>query len=614
MRAIVPTPALPRATLAAILRATLLYAVFAALWILLSDSAVERLFADPASRQIANTLKGLAFVAITTLLLFFLLMHFAAAQGAAAKLGADGTLRTAARRTLFAGIGLLALVFVLLAADGARKSWQRNRAAADAQLQSVARLKAAQLESWLAERLSDVRMAGGSSTFAPLLPRWRAGDAQARQRLLARLEDYRATYRYHGAMLCDAAGTVLLQAGAPEHGASEVLRAAVQAALASGAALMTDIYPMAEPSPEHGHLDFVAPLAAPAPGRQAAAVVLRADLGDLFRRHLQTWPVPSESAETLLIRRDGDGVRYLNAPRHRSEAPLGLRLPLARAGLIEAQVLAAGHVPGSLLEGTDYRGMPVLGVALPVAGTPWWIVAKADRREILGAAYQETLWIAVASLLLWGVAVIFAALLLQRRELRHAQRQRREQDARLHALSLLAAIADNSADAIFAKDRQGRYLLFNQAASRFTGKTEAEVLGRDDGVLFPPEQAALVQDNDRRVMDENRQLSYEETLATPAGPRTFLAVKGPLHGAEGEVIGMFGISRDISERALAEEQLRRGNDELQRFNRAMVGRELEMVRLKQEINAMARTLGRAPPYPFTAAGEEAKENPPPEQA
>lgn len=614
LREILPAPALARTQLVSIVRVVVLYALLAALWILLSDSAVESLFPDPASLRIANTLKGLTFVAVTTLLLFFLLVRYAADRAADAKTGSGETVRRPWRRMLFFSIALLALTFVLLAMNGAQKSWEHNRQTADAQLQSIARLKATQLESWLNERLRDASMAGGSPLFGTLLPAWRAsGDRQARQRLLAHLEDYRATYRYHSALLCNAQGEILLETGVPGHGTNPVLRAAVQSSIASDATLMTDLYHMANPPPEHSHLDFIAPLMPKARQMQrqnAVAVVLRADVAAELHPYLQAWPVPSESAETLLIRRDGDSVLYLNELRHRKDTAFKLRQPLARTDLLEAQALSAGYRPGTLFAGNDYRGVPTLGVALPIAGTPWWIVAKADRRELFSAASQDTLWIVLSSLLLWGVAVSFAALLLQRHELQHALQQHREQGEKLHTLSLLSAIADNSADAIFAKDRKGRYLLFNPAAGRFTGKSETEVLGKDDGLLFPPAQATFIRANDQRVMDEDRQIAYEETLETAAGPRTFLAVKGPLHGADGKVIGMFGISRDISERASAEEQLRRSNDELQRFNHAMVGRELEMVRLKQEINAMAAALGRTPPYASAATDGGAPDNPP----
>lgn len=134
------------------------------------------------------------------------------------------------------------------------------------------------------------------------------------------------------------------------------------------------------------------------------------------------------------------------------------------------------------------------------------------------------------------------------------KREREEHAERLRALQLLESIANSSTDAIFAKDRHGRYILFNQAAADITGTTPDAILGRDDTALFPPEQAALVIANDQKVMESNRSITFQEHLNSTDGRITFLATKGPLRNEEGEIIGMFGISRDISEHKQAERE------------------------------------------------------------
>jgi PAS domain S-box-containing protein len=167
----------------------------------------------------------------------------------------------------------------------------------------------------------------------------------------------------------------------------------------------------------------------------------------------------------------------------------------------------------------------------------------------------------IAWIALTGVLTLFAtasALLLsrQRQQTLIAQEIAQSQNERLRALHLLAAIADSSSEAIFAKDMDNRFILFNRAAEDLTGKTQAEVLGLDESVLVPPEVAQRQMADNRKVMDDNISLNIQEEIAFLGDKRTFLTTKGPLHDSEGQVIGLYGISRDITERTKMETALR----------------------------------------------------------
>jgi PAS domain S-box-containing protein len=168
---------------------------------------------------------------------------------------------------------------------------------------------------------------------------------------------------------------------------------------------------------------------------------------------------------------------------------------------------------------------------------------------ILVSTLKGWLFVGVTSLLLYR-------LLHQRRQLALAAAVHQAQVERLEVQTLLAAVADGSADAIFAKDKEGRYILFNQAASQFVGKSAEEVLGRDDYAIFPAEEAEQLKAASQRAMAENCCISQEEVLSTVGGERVFHATKGPLRDAKGRIIGSFGISRDITEQKRVEGALK----------------------------------------------------------
>jgi PAS domain S-box-containing protein len=152
------------------------------------------------------------------------------------------------------------------------------------------------------------------------------------------------------------------------------------------------------------------------------------------------------------------------------------------------------------------------------------------------------------ALIPWGLFILNGVLVsfmaeLMRRSWAHSAFASGE---RLQALKLLGCIAESSDDAIFAKDLEGRYQLFNQAASRLVGKPVEAVLGQDAYALFSRTQADEITAIEGQVMRENRAITREEHLSTPAGERSLRVTIGPLHDSLGRVIGVFGIARDLN--------------------------------------------------------------------
>jgi len=135
-------------------------------------------------------------------------------------------------------------------------------------------------------------------------------------------------------------------------------------------------------------------------------------------------------------------------------------------------------------------------------------------------------------------------------DIREAERARREAD------ELLRAVSEGIPDAVYVKDREGHYRLINTAGARFLGKTVTEVLGRDDDELLAPESLQQVFSTDQHVMASRETGTHEERVTAAGITRTYLTTKGPLYDEQGQVIGLLGISRDISKAKAIEEALR----------------------------------------------------------
>ncbi|HUR56068.1 MAG TPA: PAS domain S-box protein, partial [Opitutaceae bacterium] len=134
--------------------------------------------------------------------------------------------------------------------------------------------------------------------------------------------------------------------------------------------------------------------------------------------------------------------------------------------------------------------------------------------------------------------------------------RKQAEEALRESAALLQSVTEGTSDAVYVKDTQGRYLMFNTAASRIVGRPSAEILGKDDTAFFSPDEASAVMEGDRRVLASGGTQTYEEFMTIGGVGRTFLTAKGPVRDAQGQVVGLFGIARDISERKEAEAALR----------------------------------------------------------
>jgi PAS domain S-box-containing protein len=123
-----------------------------------------------------------------------------------------------------------------------------------------------------------------------------------------------------------------------------------------------------------------------------------------------------------------------------------------------------------------------------------------------------------------------------------------------HKLAL-ETLLESAADFIYLKDRQGRYVFVNPAAAKSVGKSVEDIIGKDDRELFPEEHARHIMEKDRQIMESGISEVFEETRAYSNGMRHLHSSKNVCRDSSGVVIGIVGISRDITELKRAEETL-----------------------------------------------------------
>jgi PAS domain S-box-containing protein len=124
--------------------------------------------------------------------------------------------------------------------------------------------------------------------------------------------------------------------------------------------------------------------------------------------------------------------------------------------------------------------------------------------------------------------------------------------------ALLDSVINHIPDLIFVKDLQGVYLACNTAFAEFIGRKREQVIGFDDYRLFDQETAEEFRQNDRKMISEGKPRRNEEWVTYPDGSRVLLdTLKTPFIDSEGRINGLVGLSRDMTERKQAEEELKK---------------------------------------------------------
>lgn len=112
---------------------------------------------------------------------------------------------------------------------------------------------------------------------------------------------------------------------------------------------------------------------------------------------------------------------------------------------------------------------------------------------------------------------------------------------------------------LFSKDRRGRYTFVNAPFCQRLGRAREAIIGHDDHQLLDPKEAERIQDQERRVLDLGETLEQEETrtLASSGETRVYWTVRKPMWDARGRIIGLCGVSTDITELQRLREELER---------------------------------------------------------
>ncbi|MFA6243018.1 MAG: PAS domain-containing protein, partial [Candidatus Hydrogenedentales bacterium] len=457
---------------------------------------------------------------------------------------------------------LLSLGIILVGYFYTRHYGKQYRAEVERQLVATADLKVGELTQWKRERLGDAAVLHKNEAFTTLVRRFldTPEDTLAAQELRTWLDQFQAAFRFDRVFLLDSRGEERLWApeGRPRV-ASAVQRSAMEA-LKSNQVAIHDFY--RHEGDNRMYLAVLVPILDSEKGdRPLGVFVMRIDPEQYLYPLIQRWPASSRTAETFLVRQNGNDAEYLNELRFLQDSALSLGDPLKRTDSLAVKAVLGGD---GILEGVDYRGEHAVAAVRRVPDQPWVLVAKMDLSEV-HAPVLEWLWSVVA---LVGVLLVSAGAgmgLLWRQQRLHFYRKHYDAaEALRKSEALNRNLLEHLPHRILIKNRDSVYISCNAVYAKDLGILPEQIVGTDDFAYFPEELAASYRADDQAVMSSGTQKDIEEKYIVGGEECWIHTTKVPFTDGEGQVVGVLVTFEDITGRKRAEEALR----ESERFAQA----------------------------------------------
>ncbi|MBM3146909.1 MAG: PAS domain S-box protein, partial [Actinobacteria bacterium] len=379
---------------------------------------------------------------------------------------------------------------------------------------------------------------------------FQAGDPREFERdSVPYLESVGRRYGFTAVAALDGAGAVRYSVSNRSTGDMARVKALLGRAALSGRVACSDLYLGADGTP---YIDWVVPMIVDAGDRSTfvGGVLLRSDPARYLYPLLASWSGREPGAETLLVRRDGDRVVYLNDLRFRDDAAVRLSLPADSPDLPAAGAVAGG--PGTM-EGVDYRGVEVLAAYRPVPATDWAVVAKVDRDGVFAPITREAWLVVLLTAALLGVGGLTVGFYWRQQEVQAARATAAAADERAALAEHYELLSKHANDAMLLVDEDRSIIECNERAVDVYGYTREELLSMSLSDLLAGSEVTPLHDG-AGLLEPGGSAVFETRHRRRDGGELDVEVSARVVDTEGRRYYQ-EIVRDVSDRVAAERAL-----------------------------------------------------------
>ena len=462
-------------------------------------------------------------------------------------------------------------------------TYQRNRLLTEQQLElsSISYLKIRQISQWRLERVNNGRFLGENNLLVMKFSEYLkdSSNYQLHKEILQTLKSLVDNFDYKNALLIQNNGNVRIAYPGMDTLIGDHLTNLLPEVIKQRKIVLTDLHKASKVS--FIHLDLLVPLIErnQKDTTVMGILALRIDPQEVLYPLLKSWPTSSKSAETILFRQEGDEIVYLNELRHIKNDILTFKKPDSMANLPAAMALQG--ITGTT-DGIDYRNVKVVAAMNKVPGTPWYLVDKMDREEVLEGMTLQVRMIVIILILIFITSGSFLGVLIRNQRVEYYREKYEAEVARLALVKHFDYILKYANDIIFLINDDLNIIEANDRALEYYQYTREEFIGMNVEKIRAPETLSQLTGNVHSV-NENESATFE-TIHMRKDHTTFpIELSSRVVMIEGLKYYQ-SIGRDISERKTVENILKESEEKFRKifeespFSILMTGKDFGIIR------------------------------------
>jgi len=430
------------------------------------------------------------------------------------------------------------------------------------ELSAISNLKIRQITQWRLDRLGNAMFLSENAMFVRIISEFlhEPNNELLKKNINQSLKSLIDNFDFSNAFILDTNLKIRLSYPNQDTIIGEHLRHLLPEIITNGKVSFSDLHKADLVS--YVHLDLIIPLIDRSQNDTLVIglIALRIDPQEVLYPLIQTWPTPSKSAESLLIRRDGDELVYLNELRHYKNSEMTLRRPFG-TDLLPASMALDGIT--ETLSGIDYRNVQVVASMAKIPATAWYMVSKIDSDEVILVLREQMRMVIIILVLFILTLGLFLGFIWRNQNVRFYREKYEEELNRLALVKHFDYILKFANDIILLIDKDLKIVEANDRALETYMYSRHEFIGMKLEKIRAPETLSQLSEQIGNV--NNNESATFETYHKRRDNTIFpIEISSRVVNIEGSKYYQT-IGRNITERKYVEDTLRESEEKFRKI-------------------------------------------------